>query len=73
MGEKTLFYRVIPDCKNFASKDFQELDEAQKYITNYENGCPDNKEISEDNRNYWKEYGKQLKLYEIQETKTLIS
>jgi hypothetical protein len=64
------FFRVEYKDRAFSPLDFDDLEEARKVITDNANGCPDNKYMSEESREYWKEVAKGMKLFEINRTET---
>lgn len=71
--EKThTFYRVVPKNHSFSSSDFATVDGARDYKRGYVEGFPENEKLNDVNRKYWKEQGAGMKIYEVNETLTLI-
>ena len=59
------FWRVIPRVATFATKDFDSLEDARNYVQEHIDGFPANPNMSDENREYWKEFGRGLRIYHV--------
>lgn len=69
MTKQKDFYRVSFENNNFSTKDFVTLEGAREYVENHRN--PNKPLMTEENKNYWREVSKGMKIHFIQRTEII--
>lgn len=65
---KKVYYRVVWPNRSFADENFMSKGEALDFMREYIDGCPKNRSMKIDDRAYWSDLGKQLRLFKVTET-----
>jgi hypothetical protein len=65
--KKNIFFRVVFPEMAFASRDFNTDKEAFNFREDHIKGFPKNADMTKENREYWKNQGKGIKVYKVTE------